>query len=70
MLGSVSDFVEPTNGFGGYHFLLLMLTVVIVNIVLIVYCMRKKKRESEDRIHSQVQLQVEKYFKLQTDSAF
>ena len=70
-LGTLADFVQADgNFFGSSHFFLIVCIAIIVNLALLFYCMRKKKMENDDRIQSQVQLQVEKYFKLQTDTAF
>ena len=72
VLGNFNDdFVPPRDGFPYGHFLFMVFVVVVFNICCFVYCQKKKKRQNEERIHSQVQMQVEKYFRLDSnESAF
>ena len=62
----MEDF-KPPSGYGHSAFFIIIFFTILFNALLIAYCVRKKREENEARIQSQVQLQVEKYFKLETN---
>ena len=65
-LGQVDDFTPPDGGNTWWILTITIFLTILFNIFLIRWCMRKKRKEQADKIQTQVQLQVENYFKLES----
>lgn len=58
------DFVLPA-GYSTSYLLLVIIFVILFNLGLFIWCKRRREKLSEGEMQTQVQIQVEKYFRLQ-----
>ena len=60
------DFVQPFT-LQHHHLIFVLIFIFIFNLFLFVCCMRKKNKEENSAMKQNVQIQVEKYFALQSE---
>ena len=67
-LGKLSDFVKPPEGHMPLTVILVILIVFLINLLAVIFVTRRARRkETEKKMQNEVQMHVDKYFKLQNN---
>ena len=68
-MGRLEDFIQPEGNMPG-PVVITILLVFLFNIVALIYLMARDKKKDENKMQKEVQLHVDKYFKLQNSEPF
>ena len=68
-MGKLEDFIQPEGHMPG-AVVMIIFAVFLFNIVALIYLIARNKKKDENKMQKEVQLHVDKYFKLQNSEPF